>query len=91
MTGSHSSVTSSTPIEDKVKASTAATALVTLAMTGLANMAQGSSNGVVLRGVNEWVDTIVSTLISTLVTFAAGYAAKHTHRPDLRTPPELNL
>jgi hypothetical protein len=71
---------STAPVETKVKAGSAAAAVSGLAIWALSRYV---FKGAVPDVVASWVDAIVPAAL----TFAAGYAASHTHRPDLAAPP----
>lgn len=68
-----------TPVETKVKASSAAAALAGLALWALGRYI---FKGTVPDVVASWVYVIVPAVI----TFAAGYLAKHTNRPSPLVP-----
>ena len=69
------------PIETKVKASTAASALAGIALWALGRYV---FEGCVPDVVASWTYAIIPAVI----TFGAGYLAKHTPRPVTVTPPE---
>lgn len=77
-------------IETKVKASTAGSYIGALLLMALADGVQNEGS-LILGGLPDWLEPFIVALLPAVVTFATGYLAKHTHRPDLRRPPELNL
>jgi hypothetical protein len=64
-----------TPVETKVKASTAAAAVAGLALWALGKY-------VFRAGVPDVVASWVYVLVPGVITFAAGYLARHTNRPQ---------
>jgi hypothetical protein len=68
------------PVENKVKASTAAAAVSGIVLWIIGRYA--FKNGAVPDVVASWV----YVLVPAAVTFAAGYLAKHTNRPAVPVP-----
>lgn len=81
MASTHAS--SSGTIEQKVKASTAASYLVSLVVIALANGIQDHEGSLLLGSLPDWLESLLLPLLPAIATFLAGWAAKHTHRPDL--------
>lgn len=84
MSTTHRQAGAAGPVENKVKASTAAAAAIGFVLDALSNGIQNTDHGVLLNGLPDWLEPILVAVITGLPTFAAGWAAKHTHRPDLR-------
>lgn len=86
MSSSHRADGTAGPVEEKVKWATAASYLASLLLTALANGIQDERHALVLGAMPEVLESLLLPLLPALATFAAGWAAKHTHRPDLRGP-----
>lgn len=76
------------PIEQKVKWATIAASLAGFLLDGLSNWSRDGDAAALFTGVlPQWAEPFLTALLLGLPTFVAGWQAKHTHRPDLRTPP----
>jgi hypothetical protein len=75
------------PIEAKVTAATIASAAITFLVNALTNGVSDADSGVLLTALPDWAEPFILALVAAAPTFLAGWAAKHTHRPDLRQGP----
>lgn len=69
------------PIEKKVKASTVAAYLASVA--ALAIVGTVSDNPMLVAGLPDLAEALLLPLLPALATLFAGYKAQHTPRPDL--------
>jgi hypothetical protein len=68
------------PVETKVKASTAASYLATVA--GLAVLEAVNGSPLLLSPLPDWIEPVILGLVPAVLTFLSGWLSKHTPRTE---------